>query len=214
MFGLRLTVAAAFAFVTLAPFARAADEPTIVRGSIEQVDAAAGRVTVRTGDGKTLTLQITKGTTVDVDGHTAKPTDLMTGQRVRVTYRVTDGRNEVVTLTGRKTTGQDVAREAREALEAAGRYTYQQKEQYAKRLRQVVEDLDDQIADLEQRTQKATADAKIKLDRQLKELKQKRAVVNERLEKVKAAGADAWDDLKSGIRSAIEDLQRALDGDK
>jgi hypothetical protein len=213
MFFARLT-AAALAFIVISPVARAADEPTTIRGSITRADTATGDVAVQTADGKTTILHVTKGTTVEVDGQAAKLADLTAGQRVRMTYRVADGRNEVVTLTARKTTGKDVAREAREALQAAKQYTFQQKAEYEKRLRQVVADLDDRIDDLEQRARESTADARKSLDQQVRDLKQKRAVVSERLEKVKAAGADAWDDLKTGVQKAVEDLQRALDRNK
>jgi len=214
MFLPRLPVAAVLAVAAFTSMARAGDEPITVRGSVEQVDTATGRLDIQTADGKTLTLQVTKDTTVEVDGRTAKLADLAAGQRVRVTYRPADGRNQVVTLTARKTTGKDVAREAREALEAAKQYTYQQKEQYEQRLRQVMDDLDDRIDDLEMRARAATADARKKLEPQLRELKQKRAVVSERLEKVKAAAPAAWNELKAGVQKAVEELQRALDDDR
>lgn len=212
MFFARLT--AALAFIVISPVARAADEPTTIRGSVTRADTATGDVAVQTPDGKTVVLHVSEGTTVEVDGKAAKLADLTPGQRVRVTYRVADGRNQVVALTARKTTGKDVAREAREALQAAKQYTFQQKGEYEKRLRRVVDDLDDRIDDLEQRDRESTADARKNLDRQVVEMKQKREALSERLERVKAAAPAAWEDLKSGVQKAIDDLQRALDRDK
>jgi len=130
MYLARLTAATVLTLVVFAPIARAADERITVRGSADQVDAAAGRLQLQTADGKTLTLHVSKDTTVEVDGRAAKLADITPGQRVRVT------------------------------------------------------------------------------------LKQKRAVLNERLEKVKAAAPAAWNELKSGVQKAVEELQRALDGSR
>ena len=124
--------------ILAASTARATDTTT-VRGTVERVDANAGRITVSITDGAAIALQSARDTTVTLDGRAAKLGDLSHGQRVRVTYRETRGTNQLVSVTARKTTGQDVIREAREALQAAGRYTFQQKDEYAKKLQSIVE---------------------------------------------------------------------------
>ena len=205
---------AAAAAVVLTAAAVPAADTTTVRGTVDRVDPAAGRLTLTTTDGTHLTLHAGADTAVEVDGQAAHLGDLSHGQRVRVTYKESGGTNRIVSLTARKTTAADVGREARQALEAAGRYTYQQKDQYEKKLRGVVDDLDDRIDDLQQQARTATQDARRKLDAQIRDLKQKREVVEDRLNKVKSAGADAWNDVKAGVQSAVEDLQRALGGEK
>jgi chromosome segregation ATPase len=207
----RLTAATFLTFAAFVPLLRAAEDQITVRGSVTRLDTATGLLHVQTPDGKTQTFHVTKDTAVQIDGHSARLDEILAGQRVRVTYRPAGGRNQVTALTARKTTGQDVAREVREALQAVGQYTYQQKDEYERRLRTVLGDLDDRIDDLQQRAREATADARKRLDPQIRELQQKRSVVTEKLEKVKAAAPGAWDDLKTGIRKAVEDLQRALD---
>jgi hypothetical protein len=206
-----LSVIAALALAALPLHAA---EPATVRGQVGKVDATARRLDLTTADGRSLSLKTTNDTTIEVDGQAAKLADLATGQPVRVTYKDVGGDKQLVSVTARKTTGRDVAREVREALQAAGRYTYQQKGEYEKKLRVVMDDLDDRIDDLQKQARGATEDARRRLDQQASDLKRKRAVVDERLKRVQSAGADAWDDVKSGVQNAVEDLRRALDGDR
>jgi gas vesicle protein len=205
---------AVVALVLAASPVTAAETTTTVRGRVEKVDATTGRLDLTTADGRSLTLKTNNDTTVELDGQAAKLADLGTGQPVRVTYKDVGGDKQLVSVAARKTTGRDVAREVREALQAAGRYTYQQKGEYEKKLRGVVDDLDDRIDDLQKQARGATEDARRRLDQQVRDLKRKRAVVDERLKRVQSAGADAWDDVKSGVQNAVEDLRRALDGDR
>jgi hypothetical protein len=205
---IRLTAAALVLGAAAAP---AADTAT-VRGTIERVNTAAGRLTLATATGEHLTLHAANGATVEVDGHPAKLSDLSKDQRARVTYRDAGGTHELVSVTAHKTTGRDVTREVREALQAAGRYSYQHKDEYVKKLRGVVDDLDDRIDELQQRVRTTSRDARRKLEDQIHALKQKRGVVEDRLNKLKSAGADAWNDVKAGVQNAAEDLRRAIEG--
>jgi len=52
-------------------------------------------------------------------------------------------------------------------------------------------------------------DAKAKADEQLTALRQKREVLVEKLKELGFSGGDAWEQLKSGIDAAMEDLGNA-----
>jgi ElaB/YqjD/DUF883 family membrane-anchored ribosome-binding protein len=109
------------------------------------------------------------------------------------------------------TTGEDLGREVKQALAAVKDYTFRQKDKYAAELREVSDDVEDRIDDLEARAKDATAEAKAKIRAQIAELRKKKGALNERLEKVGNATAEAWDDVKSGVGEAAAELEKVLD---
>ena len=205
---IRLLPAAALSILALGPARAAADET--VRGQLAATDPAANRLTVKTGD-RALDLAVTPQSKLEVGGKAVPLADLKTGQRVRVTYRAVGGANQVVALRPAVTTDDGLRREVSEALAATKDYTYRQKDEYAARLRGVVDDLDDRIDQLELEAKDAGADARRRLEPRLAELRRQRAALHDRLGRVGAATADAWDEIKAGFGNAARELQRALD---
>jgi cell division protein ZapA (FtsZ GTPase activity inhibitor) len=98
----------------------------------------------------------------------------------------------VVRLSGKPASAEDVKREIKEAVAAAKSYSFNQKDQYEKRLRSVARDLDERIDDLQERASEARGEARAEVEKELKELKKKRVVLREKLAKVRSASADAW----------------------
>ena len=62
---------------------------------------------------------------------------------------------------------------------------------------------------MQARAEKLEGDAKVKAEQQLTALRQKRDEVSEKLKELSSAGENAWDQLKSGIDAAMEDLGNA-----
>ncbi|MBA4068050.1 MAG: hypothetical protein C0501_30970 [Isosphaera sp.] len=199
------------ALFTASFLANAADEVQTARGQVVRADADANRVTVRTAAGKEVSLAVTPESKV---GTAAKPTtlkQLTAGRKVRVTYQTRDGTDRLLTLVPAVTTDEDLGREVREALKAAKDYSFRQKDKYERELREVVDKVDDRIEDLRDRAKEAGADARAKIEEQVEELKKKRDALADRLGRAAPAAEDAWEDLKSGVGGAVEDLGQALD---
>ncbi len=52
-------------------------------------------------------------------------------------------------------------------------------------------------------------DVKAKFDEQTKNLREKKQVVQSKLEQLQASGGKAWEDLKAGMDAAMEDLDKS-----
>jgi hypothetical protein len=182
-----------------------------VTGRIAQLQPDEHQVKVTTTDGKTLTLVLDNRSKVQRHQQEAKLSQFREGERVRVTYEPQPQGNRVVSLTAAPMTAAEVSREFREALKAAKTYTFEQKDEYAKRLRPVLRDLDDRIKELKAQASQAGEEARKRLEPQIAQLRQQRQVVEQKLEKIKAATPAAWEEIKSGISSAVSDLQKAFE---
>jgi F0F1-type ATP synthase membrane subunit b/b' len=68
---------------------------------------------------------------------------------------------------------------------------------------------DAKIAEIEDKAAKASGDAKVQYQKEVKELKKMRAHAAQKLDDLKNSSADAWDDTKQGFTKAYEDLHEA-----
>jgi chromosome segregation ATPase len=84
------------------------------------------------------------------------------------------------------------------------------KEAYKKKQEARLEELKAQIQLLKARADKFGADAEITYKEQLRQLRNRREEAEERLAALRDAGLDAWVDLKSGVETALDDLQDAV----
>lgn len=85
------------------------------------------------------------------------------------------------------------------------------KEAYAKRVQAQLDEWDADIQKLKAKADKASADAEIEYQKQIDKLKRQREKAGHRLSELKAAGSDAWEDLKDGVESATRALSEAID---
>jgi hypothetical protein len=187
-----------------------AAEPELVRGRIASVDAAAKTLKLETAGGD-VTLVVAPESRLVVDGKAVRLEDLKEGRYVRVAYKDQSGAKQVVSLSAAVVTDEELKRRIAEALDATKRYAHKQKDEFAAKVGGVVEDLDDRIDRLQMEMKGATAEAKVKLQARIDALKKMRSTLSDRLAKIRAAAADAWDDVKSGFGNAARDLQKALD---
>jgi len=110
------------------------------------------------------------------------------------------------TALGQTTTG-DVSKKAAEAWTTVKSYTAERKDDAMAYGQKLVRDTDRQIASLEKQAAKATGDAKVQMERELKDLKAKRALAAKKLDEMGKAGAGAWNEAKDGFADAYKDLQ-------
>ncbi len=182
-----------------------------VRGRITEVRPADNELTLRSLRGDELKLTVDPRSRLEIQHRPAKLGDFQDGMRVRVTYESAQGKNRVVTMTQPRVSIDSIQNEVSEALESAKSYSYQQKDEYQKKLGGVMQDLDDHMQDLKAKAAQAGEEARKRYQQEMEELRPKREALRKKLEQVRAAAPGAWDDIKSGVGAAAHDLQRALE---
>lgn len=84
------------------------------------------------------------------------------------------------------------------------------KEAYEKKRQAQLDEWGAEIELLKAKADKAKAEARVKYNLQIEELRAKKKAAAEKLAKLKGAGDDAWEDLKIGVEGAWEALGEAV----
>ena len=108
-----------------------------------------------------------------------------------------------------KVSGEDVKEEAMEAYDTASAYTQEQMQAFHEQMKTRLAKYNDDIDQLQANAEKLGGDAKAKAEQQLTALRQKRDEVSEKLKALSSSSGNAWEQLKSGIDAAMEDLGNA-----
>jgi len=108
-------------------------------------------------------------------------------------------------------TGEDVQREAGEALEATKEYLGQKNEEFSAEMSNRLADLDAKMADMSVEGEKLKGEAKEKWEASMAELKVKRAEMSVKLEELKKSSGAAWDELKVGLQKAGKEVDKAAE---
>ena len=104
---------------------------------------------------------------------------------------------------------EDVKRETGEALETTKTYLAQQKEKYQKDAESTLNDLNDKIKGLQSKAEQAGTDTKAKYNEIIEGLRKKQEEAQNKLNDLKSKSADAWEDVKSGMDAALENLKNS-----
>jgi hypothetical protein len=201
-----------FAALVLYAFAvLAGQNAATIKGSIQSVNAATHRVQVTTDDGKPLTLHVGEQATLKRSGKTVSLDQFKPGMHVEATYVRRDGENRITSMTAQPVSAAQVRGEIRDALRAVKDYSFQQKDVYRQRLQRVMRQADDRIAVLQEEAAQGSAQAQREAARQVKQLRRLRDRAQVQLERVESATPAAWNELKTGISSALEDLGNAFE---
>ncbi|MGJ3247157.1 MAG: hypothetical protein ACFE0I_13935 [Elainellaceae cyanobacterium] len=118
--------------------------------------------------------------------------------------------NETPSETG-QTSVEDVQAEAQEAVETAGAYTLEKRQDYQEKIESQLNEFERRIDELQAKAETAEADAQQKLNDEIQSLKEERDAIARQLTDLKTASSDAWDELSSGIDRAMKDLQRSYE---
>lgn len=81
---------------------------------------------------------------------------------------------------------------------------------YVEKMKAKLDEWNAEIAKLEAKAKQKEADARMDIEKQIEELKEKRSKANEKLEQMSSAGESAWNDLKAGVEQAADALGDAL----
>jgi chromosome segregation ATPase len=88
------------------------------------------------------------------------------------------------------------------------------REAYVARLKAQLDELNADLDALEDEARKASADAKVQYERQIRELRQKAQRSQQTLTKIRQANENAWDDLKGGAGTAWTMLKESFSAAK
>jgi len=182
----------------------------VLRGRIVAIEPTMKQVTVRTAKGEEIKLTVDDQSKLELKQHPSKLSDFREGMRVHVTYEPEEGKNRVVSMVRPRLTIDAIQKEVSEALSTAKSYTYQQKDEYQKKLNGALSEMDEHIDDLKSKAAQGSDEAKKRYARELDDLRHKREILGKKLDQVKAAAPGAWDDIKSGVGTAANDLKSTI----
>ena len=101
---------------------------------------------------------------------------------------------------------EDVKKQAKEAYDTTKTYSQEQmqafREQTEARLAEYGKDIDQ----LQAKAEKMGGDAKAKAEQKMTALRQKQDAVSEKLKELGSSSEGAWEQIKSGIEAALDDL--------
>jgi predicted nuclease with TOPRIM domain len=205
-----LSLAAAAAALP-ASAARAADEQKAVKGPIQEVRAAAHQLVVKGADGKEWVFRVNDRSKLERRGRPVGLDQLAPGMHVQVTFAAQDGENQVVSMTSAPVSGAELRKDVQDTLRAAKSYSFEQKDRYSQRLPGVLKRVDDRLHYLQREAAREGEEAMQKLEPQIEKLRGVRDKLQSQAERVKSATPQAWDELKAGVHSALEDLHNAFE---
>ncbi len=183
----------------------------VARGRVTRVDPTAGRITVSTRGGKEMEFRVDDASRLEQDGRNARLGDFKEGARVRVTYARRGGENRVVRLAPALVGNGEVRSAVRDALREGRGFAFRQKDELRRRMDEHLRELDDRIDDLQERADAAGAEGRRKYRETLEDLQRRRDAARAKIDRLRGASADSYEDLKSGALDALNDLQRAYD---
>jgi chromosome segregation ATPase len=108
-------------------------------------------------------------------------------------------------------TGEDVKKEAKEAVETTLAYTEAKKEEYQKKLNAQLDRYEQRLDALQARAEAMTGEAKDALDDRLEMLRQEKEALQQKADELETQSGRAWDDLKAGLDEAVENLDAAFE---
>jgi len=98
-----------------------------------------------------------------------------------------------------------------EAAEDATAYVSEQYQELENTVKEQMDAVNRKISELEGRARVAEADTRAAIERAVTDLRTRRDQLQARLENAQNAGADAWEEAKSGVESAMNELRAAVD---
>ena len=104
---------------------------------------------------------------------------------------------------------EDVKKETKEAYDVTKAYTQEQMQAFREQTDTKLTEYENKIDQLQAEAEKLGGDAKTKAEQQLTALRQKQDQVSAKLKELSSSSGNAWEQLKSGIDAAMDDLGNA-----
>jgi DNA anti-recombination protein RmuC len=110
-----------------------------------------------------------------------------------------------------KVTVDQAQQKAQEAADTAAQYARQQRDEYVRRAQQELDDLHAKIEDLRAQAAQSGADARDRLDQQIAALQDQWNRSRDRLDKLKRASGEAWQEIQTGVGNALDELKKSYE---
>lgn len=111
-------------------------------------------------------------------------------------------------------TSEEVQRKVTDAMETAADYAKQEKDEYVAKVQKEMDETRRDIERLKSKGKTASAKTKAEIDRDIRAAEAKWNVAEEKLQQVKAASAESWKNLRSGMDKAVDDVKRFFSPNK
>lgn len=85
------------------------------------------------------------------------------------------------------------------------------KEAYEKKMEAQIEEWEAELSKLKAQSKQHSADAEIEYNNRMKELEAKKEKANAKLDDIKNASAESWEDMKDGMQDIANDFGNTLD---
>jgi chaperonin cofactor prefoldin len=82
------------------------------------------------------------------------------------------------------------------------------KEAYQEKIEAQLKEWTGKLSELKARADQAGADAKEHLEQQIERLRARQEALQQKLNEIKAAGADSWETLKTGTEKALDEMKK------
>ena len=110
-----------------------------------------------------------------------------------------------------QTPAKDVSKKTADAWDTVKSYSVEKKNEAVAFGKKLVRETDAKIKGLEAKASRAKGDTKAQYDREIKDLKTKRAQASKKLDEMGKASGSAWDATRDGFADAYKDLHEAFD---
>jgi len=104
-------------------------------------------------------------------------------------------------------TGDMVIRETQEAVTATKDYTIQQKDAFRRKVQAELDEMQGRITRLRGQAKHASAEAEGDIRKAIVELEKKKDLAREKVENIHSATASSWEQVKSKMAAAMDDLR-------
>lgn len=108
-----------------------------------------------------------------------------------------------------KVSASEVKKETVEAVEAAGAYADEKKEEFTKRMKANIDELDREMNDLKKETETASKEAKATANKRILEIQKKRDAMVKKYEALEKSSDKAWKKMKTGLEKAWGEVKSA-----
>jgi uncharacterized phage infection (PIP) family protein YhgE len=115
-----------------------------------------------------------------------------------------------VTHAVQKVTAEDVRRDTEKAADTAAQAATQAREDFEKRLKSGLAELDTELAKLREKGRTLKDEAKSRWEEKMATLSAKREAARKKLEELGTSTGEAWERLEKGAQSALDELQKAF----
>ena len=116
----------------------------------------------------------------------------------------------VAGTTNKPVTSDRVVRETQEAVSAAKDYTIQQKDAFQRKIQLELEEIQARIVQLREQAKHVSGEARTDTQKAIRELENKKALAEKRLQAIHSATASSWEQAKMKTAVAMDDLRDSL----